>query len=119
MNGWDYLSIRIKSKELISKLKGLKIWTNISKDPDIEIDDDVFQYYDDEDGLPCKAPTSIEKLGDELFYFFLERYDDFDAANKIREDKMWIKNVQEVEWVYSGADETEDEEASIFEWIRS
>ena len=118
MDGWTYLSIRIKSKKFISTLKGSKIWDSISTDADIEISDDVFTYYNDENATPfCKAPESIEKIGDALLYFFVERYDDFDSAKKICKDKALMKTIEEIEWEYSGADDADGDETT-FNWTR-
>lgn len=118
MNGWTYLSIRIKSKKFVSALKDSKIWKHVSTDADVEVSNDVFVYYNDENATPfCKAPDSIEKIGDALLYFFAERYDDFDSAKKLCNDKALMKTIEEVEWEYSGADDEEGDE-STFRWTR-
>lgn len=118
MNGWTYLSIRIKSEKFVSALKDSKIWVRISSDSDVEVSNDTFTYYNDENATPfCEAPDSIEQIGDSLFHFFAERYDDFDSAKKTCKDKALMKTIEEVEWEYSGADDEEGDETT-FSWTR-
>lgn len=117
MDGWTYLEIKIKSKEFVSALKGTKLWSRVGADVDVEVTDDTFTYYNDQNAPPCEAPKSINDLSGALLHFFVERYDyDFTSAKRICGDPF-IKTIQEVDWVYSGPED--EDEAPEFHWTKS